>query len=48
MTGGWYYGATATVGVYDVNGFVEYLPNMTHPRQNHACGHYIDSNSNIV
>ena len=34
--------------VYDVNGFVEDLPNMNFARTHHGCGHYINSDNNLV
>ena len=50
ITGGWKSGGLGieTVAVYDENGFVEYLPDMNFNRQDHGCGHYINSNNEIV
>ena len=48
LTGGWDFGATNRVAVYNVDGFVEYLPDLNHMRQDHGCGQYIDGNDRIV
>ena len=50
MTGGWdrENGQTNRVVVYDVDGFVEYLPNLFTKRMDHGCGHYVDSDDKIV
>ena len=39
---------TNRVSVYNVNGFVEYLPNMFTKRESHGCAHFIDNDDNIV
>ena len=44
----WEFLGIGTVSVYDVNGFVNYLPNMTIGRLEHGCGHYVNSNNKIV
>ena len=51
LTGGWDAasgGATSRVAVYNVDGFVEYLPDLNEKRQDHGCGQYIDGNYKIV
>ena len=50
ITGGWKSGGLGieTVAVYDENGFVEYLPDLRFGRLQHGCGHYINSNNEIV
>ena len=49
VTGGWGDGwGIKRVTVYDVHGFVEFLPNMIHGRKDHGCGHYINNNNEIV
>ena len=48
LTGGFDHTEITRVAVYDVDGFVEYLPNMNHKRSDHGCGHYIDSNDKMV
>ena len=50
ITGGWKSGGLGieTVAVYDANGFVEYLPDLRFGRLQHGCGHYINSNNEIV
>ena len=36
------------VSVYDVNGWVEDLPDLNQGRDDRGCGHYVDSNNDIV
>ena len=38
----------STVSVYDVNGWVEDLPDLNQGRDEHGCGYYVDSSNNIV
>ena len=37
-----------TVSIYDVNGWVEDLPDLNQARDEHGCGYYVDSNNDIV
>ena len=39
---------TSKVSVYDVYGFVQYLPDLIVGRKQHGCGHYINSNNEMV
>ena len=50
LTGGWKKGGDglSLVAVYDVDGFVEYLPDLIVGRYEHGCGHYINSNNENV
>ena len=45
--GGGVYSKNTTL-VYNTSGFVEQLPDMRTPRRDHACGHYVDSNNQVV
>ena len=46
VTGGWF--TEKTVSVYSIGGWVKDLPNLNHGRAGHGCGHYVDSNDNLV
>ena len=48
VTGGGRLFSESTVVVYNTSGFVEQLPDMNTPRRDHACGHYVDSNNQVV
>ena len=45
MTGGM---TSTSVTAYDVDGWVEDLPDLMNYRNSHACGHYVDANNNMV
>ena len=46
VTGGLY--TTRTVSVYNIEGWMEDLPDLNTGRLYHGCGHYVDNNNNIV
>ena len=46
ITGGDY--SYATVSKYNINGGIEYLPNLNYGREQHGCGTYLDSNNDRV
>ena len=48
VTGGGSLHSESTVEVYNTSGMVEQLPDMRTPRREHACGHYVDSNNQVV
>ena len=48
VTGGGIVHSQSTVEVYNTSGIVEQLPDMRTPRREHACGHYVDSNNQVV
>ena len=48
VTGGGRSFSRSTVMVYNTSGFVEQLPDLRTPRRDHACGHYVDSNNQVV
>ena len=48
VTGGGNVHSQSTVEVYNTSGMVEQLPDMRTPRREHACGHYVDSNNQVV
>ena len=37
-----------TVSVYNIGGWVEDLPDLNTGREQHGCGHYVDSENNMV
>ena len=45
--GGGVYSKNTTL-VYNTSGFVEQLPDLITPRKEHACGHYVDGNNQVV
>ena len=47
ITGG-YADVSATVDVFDDNGFLKALPSLVEGRGFHGCGHYIDDIGNLV
>ena len=48
VSGGGVVSSKSTVVVYNTSGMVEQLPNLRTPRRDHACGHYVDSNNQVV
>ena len=52
MTGGWPLPeadeASSEATVYNEQGWVEDLPNMNTGRWMHACGHYVNTNNQVV
>jgi len=44
----WYKMVTGRVTAYNINGFVENLPNLNIGRFDHGCGHYINEDGNEV
>ena len=38
----------STVSVYHIGGWVEDLPDLNTGREDHGCGHYVDTNNDIV
>ena len=38
----------STVSMYDIGGWVKDLPDLNTGREDHGCGHYVDTNNDIV